>query len=122
MLGGKNETIWYIGLRFPQITEIVMLFQYSESLFYSSIKEEMAYAYIYITKQQTTPTKLTVGGGRRYPVSTRPITFVKVKTKPKKFGWVIFIFLHGDRKDGISPIKKRKKNVVTKANTVGLLQ
>ena len=85
-----------------------MLFQYSESLFYSSIKEEMAYAYIYITKQQTTPTKLTVGGGRRYPVSTRPITFVKVKANQKSSDGFYF-FLHRDRKDGISPIKKKKK-------------
>ena len=34
-------------------------------------------------------------------------------------------FLHRDRKDGISPINKKKKEkkiLVNKANTVGLLQ
>ena len=44
LLGGENETIRYMGLRFSQITEIVILFRYSESLFYSSIREERAYA------------------------------------------------------------------------------
>ena len=29
-----SETIQYIGLKFSEITEIVMLFQYSEVLFY----------------------------------------------------------------------------------------
>ena len=45
------------------------------------------------------------------------------KSKPKKFGWVLF-FLHRDRNDGISPIKKKKEKKirVNKANTVGLLQ
>ena len=29
-----SETIWFIGLKFSEITEIVMLFQYSEISFY----------------------------------------------------------------------------------------
>ena len=29
-----SETIWYIGLKFSEITEIAMLFQYSEISFY----------------------------------------------------------------------------------------
>ena len=29
-----SKTIWYIGLKFSQTTEIAMLFQYSEILFY----------------------------------------------------------------------------------------